>query len=129
MNGRYKRITGLYDTIVPFYQMNGNQESISNGDYISIECFHTKVYSSTEPVELNMSNPAQSGVLKKITFIHKGCENGNIKINCLSLPKELSKIEMTNVGDSVLLLFTGGIWIVLETLNYNDVSLRSPIIS
>jgi hypothetical protein len=125
----YRRITGLYDTIAPFYNMSGNQESISNSDMISLECYHSKIYTTTSPVELSIGPGHQSGQLKKMTFVHKGSEQGNVTINCLSLPGILSKIELVNVGDSVLLLYTGGIWIVLETLNYNDVTLRSPIVS
>ncbi len=126
---KYSRIQGEYDTLVPFYNMNGNQESISNDECISTDCYHTKVYSTSELVSLILPVASQSGTLKKITFVHKGSEIGNVIITCVSLPRELSTIEMTNVGDSILLLYTGGIWIVLETLNYNDVSLRSPIVS
>jgi hypothetical protein len=125
----YRRVAGMYDTLAPFYNMSGNQESISSGDYISLQCFHSKIYSTTSIVELNIGTGFQSGQMKKLTFVHKGSEEGNVLINCTSLPGILSKIEMINVGDSITLLYTGGSWVVLETLNYNDVTLESPIVS
>lgn len=119
----------MYDTLAPFYNMSGNQESISSGDYISLKCFHSKIYSTTSLVELNIDSGFQAGQMKKLTFVHKGSEEGNVVITCTSLPGILSKIEMINVGDSATLLFTGGSWLVLETLNYNNVTLQSPIVS
>ena len=129
MNRRIHRIEGLYNTLVPFHVMSGNQESISQGEYISLECFHTKLYSTDSQVEFNLSNGVQAGQLKKLTFVHKGSENANIVVFCMSLPGDSSKIEFTNVGDSATLMYTGGIWIILETLNYSNPSLFSPIVT
>lgn len=124
-----QRIEGMYNTLAPFYVMSGNQESISEGEFISLECFHTKIYTTDNPIELKMPNGHQSGLLKKITFVHKGNENANAIVYCVSLPGESSKIEFTNVGDSVTLMYTGGIWIILETINYPNPSLYSPIVT
>lgn len=129
MNRRITRLEGLYNTLAPFYVMSGNQESISKGEYISLECFHTKIYTTDSQVEFHMQNGNQSGQLKKITFVHKGNEHANAILFCLSLPGDSSKIEFTNVGDSATLMYTGGIWIVLETLNYPNPSLFSPVVT
>jgi len=129
MDIKVRRVDGLYNTLAPFFIMSGNQESISKGDHISVECYHTKVYTVTTPVKFILNDGYQAGQLKKITLVHKGNTDANVTIDCISLPRELSKIEMVNVGDTVTLMFTGGIWIILETINIMNVSLRSPIVS
>lgn len=129
MNGKVLRIEGLYNTLAPFYVMSGNQESVSDGDFISLDCYHSKVYSNDNTVNLKLKNGYQNGQLKKITLVHKGDADANVEIECLSLPRGLSKITFENIGDMIVLMFNGGSWIVLETINYSDPSLSSPIVS
>ena len=122
------RLQGSRRTLAPFYITSGHQESISTGKSISLECFHTKVYTDKEPIQLDLPRGFQCGLLKKITFVYKGDDVANVTVKCLGL-KGGDTIDFTNVGDYILLLYTGGYWIILESLNSADPSSQSPTIS
>ena len=106
----------------------GNQESLTGNGTISTACFHSKVYTNTPHGSImKLGNGQTIGQLKKITFVSKASDV-NILINCASLPNTMTQILMLNVGDHILLMWSGTAWIVLETLNSVNPAVSTPIV-
>jgi hypothetical protein len=108
--------------------MSGNQESISGGGRVSLDCYHSKLYTTDSAVVLHLDNGLQDGQLKKFTFVFKGTSEGNVTVQCPSLMGINSEIVFSNVGDNCVLLWTGGTWCVLETGNTVDPTQQSPVV-
>lgn len=125
---QFSRITGRYNTLGVFASMSGVQQRVTgDGESIDVTCYHTKVYTTQDPITLKLSNGLQDGQLKKITFVFKGGENSNVSIECPALMDDYSQIVMSDVGDTITLIWTGGNWAVMETLNITDPSIQ-PLI-
>lgn len=122
----YTRLPGRYNTLAPFYMMSGNQESLGGSGDISVKCYNSKLFSTSESVLVNLPKGLQDGQLKKLQLVHKGSEDANVTVFCPSLVGDYDTIVFTNVGDSALLGWTGGAWCVLETVNSTDVTLGTP---
>ena len=125
---QYVRVPGRYNTLAPFLVMSGNQESITGSGNISVECFCSKLYTTDSHVYLKLNNGLQDGQLKKLKLVHKGKEGTHVTIDCPALLGASHKMLFTNVGDSVLLAWTGGSWCVMETGNTSDPTLMTPVI-
>ena len=122
----YSRVSGLYGTLGAFYPTTGVQESLSeNNASISVNCYNTKVYTTNEDIELKLPAGIQTGQMKQIVFSYKKTEPYNVLVtsdyflgNCV--------INFKNQGDFVKLIYTGGVWTVLETGNFISPDLNTP---
>jgi hypothetical protein len=85
------------------------------------------MYTTQDPIALNLGNGIQDGQLKKLTFVFKGTENANVVVECPSMADLYSEILFTEVGDFTLLFWTGGNWIVLESGNSTDPTLQPMV--
>ncbi len=126
--GDYSRIPGRYNTLASFHMMSGNQESLGGSGAISLKCYNSKLFSTVSPVILTLEKGLQDGQLKKMQLVHKGNEDAYVTVSCPSLSGGSTKIVFSNIGDYVLLGWTGGAWCVLETGNSTDPSLQSPVV-
>ena len=125
----YTRVEGRSNTIGIFYPMLGAQQSIgADGGIIDLNTYHTKIYTTDKPITLKMANGLQHGQIKKITLVLKGTESSIATVNCPGMTDYLSKIVFYEKGDQCTLLWTGGTWVSIETLNTEDVSLQSPVV-
>lgn len=125
---QFSRITGRYNTLGLFVPMSGVQQRVTgDGEAIDMTTFHSKIYTTQDPITLTLSNGLQDGQLKKITFVFKGSENATVTVECPALMDEYSEIVFTDVGDQITLIWTGGNWAVLETTNTTDPSIQ-PLI-
>lgn len=126
---QFSRITGRYNTLAPFFYMSGMQESLTgNNVTIANDCYNTKVYTTDSSITLRLLDGRQDGQLKKISFIFQGNIDSIVTVECPTLIDIFSHIVFTNVGDQILLMWTGGQWCVLETINIMDPTLLTPII-
>jgi hypothetical protein len=124
----FSRVTGRYNTLGMFVPMSGVQQRVTGNDQtIDVNCYHSKMYTTQDPVTLSLGNGIQDGQLKKMTFVFKGTENANIVVECPSLFETYSEIVFSEVGDFAVLLWTGGNWVVLETGNTTDPTLQPMI--
>lgn len=124
---QFTRIIGRYNTLGPFLPMSeNNQESITGDARVSVNCYHSKLFSRNEPVTLNLGNGIQDGQMKKLSFTYKGAEDATVTVECPALPSTNSQIIFSEVGDQALLFWTGGTWLILETLNCTNPTLQSP---
>lgn len=125
---QFTRITGRYSTLGTFIPAppESNQESITGAQRVDVNLYHTKLYTRNKPVTVQLGNGIQDGQLKKLTFVFKGSESGNITVECPALASTNTEIIFSNVGDQCTLMWTGGYWSVLETLNVTNPSLQSP---
>lgn len=121
-------VPGRYNTLAPFIVMSGNQESLSGSGTISLDCYHTKLFSTDSPVTVSLESGLQDGQLKKLQYVHKGKEMNSLTVECPAILGDNgeSKIWFSNVGDYVLLAWTGQCWCVLESGNTTDPRLDSP---
>ncbi len=119
----FSRIQGRFNTLAPFYIMSGTQESITGNGALSLGCFHSKLYTTDEPITLSLNNGYQDGQLKKLTFVHKGNDKSNVVVEIPALTDNYSQIIFSSPGDTATLQWTGGYWTVIETLNTTDPSL------
>ena len=103
----------------------GLQESLTGNQAISSSCYHTRVYSTDEPCQMTLGRGLQKGQMKKISFVHKGSDEANVNINCPNL-KNATRIVMSKKGDQIELVWLGGVWAVLCTLNYENFMALSP---
>ncbi|RKO94850.1 hypothetical protein BDK51DRAFT_34356 [Blyttiomyces helicus] len=87
-----------------------------------------KMYTTDVPINLQLNNGLQDGQLKKLTFVLKGTEESYITVECPGLPDSLTQILFTNIADYAILMWSGGSWIILETLNSRDTRLQSPLV-
>lgn len=124
---QFTRVAGRYNTLATFVPMsNKNQESITGNARVDINCYNSKIYTRNAPIILRLGNGVQDGQLKKLTFVYKGSEKATATLECPALSGTYSEIVFSEVGDQILLLWTGGNWSVLETLNITNPSLQSP---
>lgn len=123
----YSRLPGRFNTLAPFYMMSGNQESIGGSGKISIKCFNSKLFATSETSNLILPRGLQDGQLKKLKLVHKGNEDADVIVSCPSLAGDSDSIAFINVGDSVLLGWTGKAWCVLET-SCTDPTLQTPVV-
>ena len=124
---QFTRVAGRYGTLGTFVPaIENNQESVTgDSSRIAVDCYHSKLYTVDKPVTLQLGNGIQDGQLKRLTFIYmKG--DATVTVECPALASTNSEIIFSAVGDQALLLWTGGSWCVLETLNITDPSLQSP---
>lgn len=125
---QFNRVGGRYNSLAPFFIASGDQESISTGNYISLNCFNSKLYTTDASVSLSLSNGVQDGQLKKFTLVFKGNDETCVTIHCPSLQGVSSQVTFSNVGDQLLMMWNGGAWCVLETLNIMDPSFQTPVV-
>jgi hypothetical protein len=124
---QFNRIAGRYNTLGTFIPITEkNQESITGNARINNAIYHSKLFTRNTPVVMQLGNGIQSGQLKKLTFTFKGAEDAHIIVECPALIGINSQIMFREVGDQVLLVWTGGSWSVLETLNITNPTLQSP---
>lgn len=124
----FTRVAGKYGTLAPFFNTRGYQQSITGGGDISLDCYHTKIYTTSDPVTFRLASGLQDGFLKKITFCFKGSDQATAVVECPGLTEYYSRIVFTEPGDQLLLIWDGGAWRILETLNITDPSLNSPTV-
>ena len=125
---QYSRVSGRYNSLGTFVMMSGGQESVTGDGIISVTCYNTKIYTVDANIILQLNNGLQDGQLKKITYIFSGDTTRNVVINCPALMSIDSQFILTNVGDQLLLMWNGGSWIILETLNIVDPTLLTPFV-
>ena len=125
----YTSVPGSAGTLASFYPTNGMQESLcDDGSYISVSCYHTKLYTTTESITVHLEKGLQVGQLKKITFCYKG-DNKTATINLTSnWLGTVSHVMFYNEGDQLSLIWTGGVWSVLESLNIVNLQSQTPVI-
>ena len=124
-------IVGKSKSLFPFYPSNNVQESVSNLDTISTTCHHTRLYTDEHCVNHVMLSAGQAGQLKRLTYCKKGKDKDAIvivKLAALSGATNPSVI-FYNIGDTLLVMWDGGSWKILETINTKDTSLQSPVVS
>lgn len=124
----YTRVAGRYNTIAPFIVMTGYQESLTGNGDISLECYHTKLYTTDSPITLYLGNGVQDGQLKTLTMVFKGNEEANATVECPSLSGTSTQLVFSNIGDKIELLWNGGSWLVLSTMNTTDPTLQTPVV-
>lgn len=125
----FYRVQGRYQSLAQFVIPNGNQESLTgDGESISNECYHTKIYSVDGDLNLNLGNGLQDGQTKLITFVHKGSESQIITVTVPSLQGAFSSIVFSNISDQAQLMWTGGSWVILVTLNNCNPELMTPLV-
>ena len=125
---QFSRVPGRYNSLGTFIMMSGGQESLTGNGAISLNCYNTKVYTTDANVTLELNGGLQDGQLKKVSFIFSGNPQTSVTINCPSLISIDSQVIMANVGDTVLFMWNGGSWVVLETINTVDPTLQSPVV-
>ena len=124
---QFTRVAGRYNTIAPFVPMTEkNQERVTGESRINVNCYHSKLYTRNKPITLQLGNGIQDGQLKELTFVFKGAEDATCTVECAALSSTNSEIIFQEVGDQVQLLWTGGSWTVLKTLNVTNPSLQFP---
>lgn len=125
----FYRVQGRYQSLAQFIIPSGNQESLTgDGETISNECYHTKIYSVDGSIQLNLRNGLQDGQMKLITLVHKGSENQSVTVSIPSLQGACSTIIFSNIGDQAQLMWTGGSWVTLVTLNPSNPELMTPLV-
>lgn len=123
----YSRLPGRNSTIAPFFNLSGNQQSITGQNaVISVVSYHTKVYSIDQPLTMQLPPGLQDGQLKCITFVHKGAANADITVDCPNLAESFTQVKFTKPGDQIILMWNGNNWIVNYTMNLTDVSSNTP---
>lgn len=126
----FTRVLGNGNTTGNFISKAGLQQSLTGDNgVINTNVYHTKVYTTSKSIVLNMGIGRQDGQTKLITFTFKGNENTNVEVNCPALTGEYSRIVFENVGDQVQLIWTSNTWFPLVTLNITNPSLNTPVIS
>lgn len=123
---QYPRVAGRFNTLAPFIVMSGNQESVSGSGPIGVDCYHSKLFSTSDAITLSLGNGLQDGQLKKLQFVHKGHEQAVINVDCPLIMGDSKAIQFINVGDYAVLAWAGGSWCVLETGNVTDPTLQTP---
>lgn len=127
LNTIYNRVPGRYSTLGAFFGTSGTQESLSSGS-VSTECYHTRLFSTDAPASVTLYNGLQDGQLKKLTMAFKGHESADVEMHCPALSGAEERITFKEPGDFALLMWTGGVWVVLETGNTVDPSAQ-PLVS
>jgi len=123
------RVQGRYQSLAQFIIPTGNQESLTgDGESVSTECYHSKIYSVDSSIKLNLGNGLQDGQMKLITLVHKGSEDQTITLNVPSLKGIFSSIIFSNMGDQAQVMWTGGSWVIVFTLNSSNPNLLSPLV-
>jgi hypothetical protein len=119
------------NTIVPFQSFSGMQQSLTGeGAIIDAKCYHTKLYTTTGPVTVNLGMGTQFGQMKKITFVHKGTADGNVIVSCPTLMGDYTELTFSEIGDQAELMWSGGQqWVVMSTLNIVSPASPTPVVS
>lgn len=130
---QFSRIAGRYNSLAPFYIMSGKQQVVTEGinnaiNNIDMNCYHTKMYTTLNPITLFMGDGFQDGQLKKLSFSFKGNEDFIITVECPALTDTCSHIIFSQIGDYIILMWTGGSWIVLESGNALDPTSPTPMV-
>jgi hypothetical protein len=126
--GQFARVSGRYNTLAPFLVMTGDQQIVTGNSSIDVTCYNTKIYTTDVQNTLSLPNGLQDGMLKKISLVFKGTESANAIVECPSLTDVYSQITFSNVGDYVLMLWTGGSWCIIESGNFIDPASQSPTV-
>lgn len=123
MSNIYSRVAGRYGTLGGFYPTSGMQESLSeNNAVISMTCYNTKLYTTSKDIHLKLPSGIQTGQLKKIVFVFK-TNPYNVSV---SSDYFIGDIQFKNQGDYIILMWTGGVWNVIETGNTMHPDLPTP---
>ncbi|KAJ3032934.1 hypothetical protein HDV00_006978 [Rhizophlyctis rosea] len=113
--------------MAPFFPMSGNQENLNAGD-VSLDTFHTRLFTTDATATVRLAEGYQDGQLKKLTFVFKGNEAAEMVVLCPQMVGTKNHtITFKEPGDFVILMWSGGIWMVLETGNTTDPSLQALI--
>jgi hypothetical protein len=75
-----------------------------------------------------LSHGLQDGQLKKLSLSFKGLDQSSVTVTCPTLMSYYTQIVFSEVGDQILLMWNGGSWVVLETLNVCDPTIQSPLV-
>ncbi len=119
-------MSGSHETINAFVAGLGLQETLTGEQTISGTCYHTKVYTTEHACEMKLGRGVQKGQIKKISFVHKGLDGADVVIQCSNLKYGNTRIVMSKKGDQIELVWLGGIWAVLSTLNYENFMSPTP---
>lgn len=122
-------MSGSYDTITTFVPGSGLQETLTGQKTLSATCYHSKVYTTGEPCEMQLPRGVQRGQVKRISFVHKGTDAATITIKCNCLRYGYSSIILSRKADQIELVWLGGTWSVVSTLNYEDFMSPSPVVA
>lgn len=122
-------MSGNYQTLSTFVSGLGLQETLTGNQEISVLCYHTKVYSTDNECNMELKAGVQRGQMKKISFVHKGQDGASVNINCNCLKYGNTRIVMSKKGDQVELMWLGGIWAVMSTLNYENFMSPTPVVT
>lgn len=106
----------------------GMQETLTGEQVLSVTCYHSKVYTTDSPCVMKLGRGVQRGQLKKISFVHKGLDGADVTIHCSNLKHGSTRIIMSKKGDQIELVWLGGTWAVLSTLNYENFMSPSPTV-
>ena len=130
MSIRAYRVQGRNNMLGAFYTSTGQQESITGDQsYLSVELYHSKIYTIDSSITLKLSNGIQDGQLKCVTFVHQGVLDANITLDVPGLLGTDTQVDFINLGDTLLLMWDGKAWTVLYTLNTIDPSYQTPIVT
>ena len=124
----WSKISGKYNSLGVFIIPSGNQESLSGTGNLSLDCYHTKLYTIDTDGDFGLNPGLQTGQIKKITYIFKGTEGSKAVVNIPDLMGTQTHIEFTEVGDQIELMWDGVNWVVLSTLNITNPSNQSPLV-
>ena len=118
----------MSEIVATYVTGTGLQEVLTGDQLISSSCHHTKVYSTERTCNMTLGRGVQKGQLKKITFIHKGLDGAVVNINCTNMKHGNTRIVMSKKGDQIELVWLGGVWAVLSTLNYENMTSNTPVV-
>ena len=93
---QFSRISGRYNTLVPFFNITNLQESLSGNGIIAINCYNTKMYTTDSSITLRLLDGQQDGQLKKLSFVFKGNEDTFVTVECPTLIDIFSQILFSN---------------------------------
>lgn len=117
-----------YGTMGTYVHTLGLQETLTGKQSIGVTSYHTKVYTTETPCEMSLGRGLQKGQLKKISFVHKGLDGADVTITCSDLKHGNTRIVLSKKGDQIELVWAGGVWAVLSTLNYDDFMSPTPVV-
>lgn len=122
------KVVGKSGSLAPFIIPSGNQESLSGSGILALDCLHTKLYTVDSDGDFSLSRGLQTGQLKRITFVYKGLDGSKAVCNIPDFGGTDTEIVFHNEGDTAELMWDGGLWKVLYTLNVTDPRQQTPIV-